>query len=107
MDKNDLISRSALKDAFWADADNTLQYINSAEYELIMLEVDEAPAIDPEKPRPRGKWIWNPDSMGLGFGAWECSECACANDNLPIKSNNPLLFFGSAYCPSCGAKMEG
>lgn len=106
MDKNDLISRSALKDAFWADTDNTLHYTDSAEYELIMLEIDEAPTIDPEEMRPRGKWIWNPNGMDWGLGAWECSECACRNNNLPMNSNmNPLMFSGSNYCPNCGAKM--
>ena len=98
MDKNDLISRSAAME---------IVKRTSGDYAAAFSEIGRLPAIDPEKLRPRGKWIWNPDSMGFGFGAWECSECACANDNLPIKSNNPLLFFGSAYCPSCGAKMKG
>ena len=95
MDKNDLISRSALKDAFGADAGNTLQYINSAEYELIMLEVDEAPAIDPEKLRPKGKWVYNKD------GVCQCSFCR--NDAM---TEGDYRQVPSNYCPNCGAYMR-
>lgn len=55
-----------------------------------------------------GKWIWNPNGMDFGLGAWECSECAVRNNNLPVNDKiNPFLFSGSNYCPNCGAKMDG
>ena len=58
-------------------------------------------------PVKHGKWFWNPNGMDWGLGAWECSECACRNNNLPMNSKmNPLMFSGSKYCPNCGAKMD-
>ena len=58
-------------------------------------------------PVKHGKWFWNPNGMDWGLGAWECSECACRNNNLPMSSKmNPLMFSGSKYCPNCGAKMD-
>lgn len=54
-----------------------------------------------------GKWVWNPNGMDWGLGAWECSECAGRNNNLPMNSKiNPLSFSGSTYCPNCGAEMD-
>lgn len=59
-------------------------------------------------PVKHGKWVWNPNGMDWGLGAWECSECACRNNNLGMNSKmNPLMFSGSKYCPNCGAKMDG
>lgn len=58
-------------------------------------------------PVKHGKWRWNQNGMDWGLGAWECSECACRNNNLPMnKKINPLVFSGSKYCPNCGAKMD-
>lgn len=54
-----------------------------------------------------GKWIWNPNGMDWGLGAWQCSECHNRNSNLPMDNKiNPLAFSGSKYCPNCGAKMD-
>lgn len=54
----------------------------------------------------RGEWVYNPNGMDWGLGAWECSECHCKNDNLGMsKEINPYLFAGGQYCPHCGAKM--
>lgn len=59
-------------------------------------------------PVKHGMWIWNPNGMDWGLGAWECSECASGNNNLPMNNRiHPLLFVGSKFCPHCGAKMEG
>ena len=94
MDKNDLISRSRTLHAMKMDP--------APPFRVVM----EMPAVDPNELRPRGKWIWNPNGMDWGLGAWECSECACRNNNLPMNSNiNPLMFSGSKYCPNCGAMM--
>ena len=55
-----------------------------------------------------GKWVWNPDGMDWGLGAWQCSVCSIRNNNLPINSKiNPLMFSGSKFCPNCGAQMGG
>ncbi len=75
--------------------------LNFEQYIRITPPADVAPV-------KHGKWIWNPDGMDWGLGAWECSECACRNNNLGMNSKmNPLMFSGSKYCPNCGAKMDG
>lgn len=97
MDKNDLISRSVAME---------IVKRTSGDYAAAWIEIERLPAIDPEELRPKGKWIWNPDGVDWGLGAWVCSECACRNNNLPMDSNiNPLTFSGSKYCPNCGAMM--
>lgn len=69
-----------------------------------MIELLPAADVAPVK---RGEWVWNPNGMDWGLGAWECSECACRNNNLAMNSKmNPLVFSGSKYCPNCGAKMD-
>lgn len=55
-----------------------------------------------------GRWVYNPNGMDWGLGAWICSECGCKNNNLGMDNRiKPLLFEGSKYCPNCGAKMDG
>ena len=55
-----------------------------------------------------GVWIYNPDGIDWGLGAWQCSLCGCNNHNLPQdKGTNPLIWAGGKYCPNCGAKMKG
>lgn len=55
-----------------------------------------------------GVWIYNPDGIDWGLGAWQCSLCSCNNHNLPQdKDTNPLIWAGAKYCPNCGAKMKG
>ena len=67
--------------------------------------IKELPAADVEEVK-HGKWIWDPNGMDWGLGTWQCSECACRNNNLPMNNRiNPLVFSGSKYCPNCGAKM--
>ena len=52
----------------------------------------------------RSHWVWNPDAVDWGLGAWVCFNCGCCNDNLPHKRNiHPLNWSGSKYCPNCGA----
>lgn len=58
-------------------------------------------------PQQHGTWIWNPNGMDWGLGAWQCSICGCKNDNLPCDAKiNPHIFAGSRFCPNCGAKMD-
>lgn len=60
----------------------------------IILRVKEAPTIDAEPVR-HGQWILVlADKRGRG-GVYNCTAC---NGCRPIKS---------AYCPDCGAKMDG
>lgn len=55
-----------------------------------------------------GVWIYNPDGIDWGLGAWQCSQCGCNNHNLPTdKNTNPLVWAGAKYCPNCGAQMKG
>lgn len=66
----------------------------------------DSPAADVAEVK-HGKWIWDPNGMDWGLGTWQCSECACRNNNLPVNNRiNPLVFSGSKYCPNCGAKMD-
>lgn len=53
-------------------------------------------------------WVWNPNGMDFGLGAWQCSHCFTRNNNLPMNNKiNPFMFTGSKYCPECGAKIKG
>lgn len=53
-------------------------------------------------------WIWNPNGMDWGLGAWVCSKCGNRGSRTPTdKKQNPLLYAGALYCGNCGAKMTG
>ena len=53
-------------------------------------------------------WVWNPNGMDFGLGAWQCGRCFARNNNLPINSKiNPMMCIGSKYCPECGVKIKG
>ena len=53
------------------------------------------------------KWVWDQDAIDFGIGAWACDKCYCVNHNLTYcgKSDNPMRWSGSKYCPNCGRKM--
>lgn len=78
--------------ASWADAE-----------EEFMQRLLDAPAINPEDLRPKGKWI------GIGYEGyadgypvydyWECSNCGNEEKGEDVPEANP-------YCRCCGAKME-
>ena len=53
----------------------------------------DAPAVDAVEV-VHGKWIWNGKH-------WECSNCR--HDRL----HDLVLGLDAAYCPYCGAKMDG
>lgn len=80
------IERERLKEAFNADL-QTLQTVDEHTMNLILMDIDEAPAAD-VAPVMHGRWISHK-------GYCECNLC----HNL----------FGSYfnYCPNCGAKMDG
>lgn len=56
----------------------------------------------------RGHWVWNPNGMDWGLGAWCCDQCRIkaetwwAND----RRNNPLRCSGGRFCGNCGADMR-
>lgn len=66
-----------------------------------------APAADVVETVRYGHWVWNPDGMDWGLGAWCCSECKSkaetwwAND----RKYNPLHCSGGHFCGNCGAQM--
>ena len=89
------IERERLKEAFNADL-QTLQSLDEHTMNLILIEIDEAPAAD-VAPVRHGRWNdINPAVLKPGVN-WvcRCSECGCPQD---YKHN---------YCPNCGAKMDG
>ena len=53
------------------------------------------------------QWVYDPDGMDQGLGAWVCSSCHTKNDNIPAMQPdiNPLWFAGSKFCPNCGKTM--
>lgn len=55
----------------------------------------------------KAEWIWDPNGIDWGLGAWRCSACGCKNDNLfGAPPKNPMRCAGSNYCPNCGRKMS-
>lgn len=85
------------------EVNNTNGY--TEDFKTCLRLVKNLPAADVEEVK-HGKWIWDPNGMDWGLGTWQCSECACRNNNLPMNNRiNPLVFSGSKYCPNCGAKM--
>ena len=57
--------------------------------------IKEAPTIDPEELRPKGRWIVEREKDTFGFILhFKCSRCEKCGANK------------TSYCPNCGAKME-
>lgn len=104
--ENDLISRSALKDALLKLAEEAEGNIAlPADVNDLLLD---APAIDPESLRPVAYWQYDPNGIDWGLGAWVCSRCGEKNDNVRCQKDvSPHRFVGARYCPNCGAKMGG
>lgn len=60
------------------------------------------------EPVVHGKWEYNKDATDWGIGGYICSECKNKNNNLPCNRVKTVrMFSGAAYCPNCGAKMDG
>ena len=62
--------------------------------------VEEAPTINPEDLRPKGKWI--PSEFGFPDRSKKCSRCG-EYEEPRTEKKKPF----PDYCPNCGAKMEG
>ena len=54
-------------------------------------------ALENEKPRQRGKWIFD------SAGNMQCTNCNFALGNKLVNKIGPFIF---SFCPDCGAKME-
>ncbi|MGN0983329.1 MAG: hypothetical protein ACI4OI_00685, partial [Gemmiger sp.] len=66
------------------------------------------PTIDPESLRPVSHWVYDPNGMDFGLGAWRCNRCKERNNNLGGPERfSPYRFVGSNFCPNCGAIMRG
>ena len=82
-----LIDANALKEQAFADTE-------TGEGIVYVEDIDEAPTIDPESLRPKGKWRLNDDGSGTCLRCCRITAACWDYDNaLP-------------YCPNCGAKME-
>ena len=63
---------------------------------LVNAIIDEAPTINPEDLRPKGKWIAKETMVRSPLARnYYCSQCKYE----PLETIN--------FCPNCGAKMEG
>ena len=60
--------------------------------------IDDAPTVDVEPERKRGKWIHRWSGCGSVWLEQRCSECGLTLEEEPIDYN---------YCPKCGADMRG
>lgn len=68
-------------------------YVSDELAVYIKREFDNAPTIDPENLRSRGKWIHDYNNL---YGCSNCME----RETMSHKRLKP-------YCPNCGAKMKG
>ena len=89
------IERERLKEAFNADL-QTLQSLDEHTMNLILIEIDEAPAAD-VAPVRHGWWIKPVPGDGENY----CSVC---------HAEQPWFYgygyYEPDYCPSCGARMD-
>lgn len=53
----------------------------------------EAPTIDPESLRPKGRWVHDINNL------YGCDQCLARETMSPKKMKH--------FCPNCGARMEG
>lgn len=63
--------------------------------------MEDAPTINPDDLRPRGKWLENEDYVGDSY--YTCSECR--NDWYTVEGTPAEN--GMDFCPKCGAAMKG
>lgn len=62
--------------------------------------IKEAPTIDTESLRPKGKWIEREDyNFDTYYDCSVCGESFCLIEGVPEENS-------FHYCPNCGAKME-
>lgn len=66
------------------------------------------PTIDPERLRPKGRWECEYDEQ-TGETDVTCSNCKDTRtiNGCYVSTQGEPLYTEDAYCPNCGAKMEG
>lgn len=84
---NEYIERERLKEAFNADLQSCKRWTKN----LILIEIDEAPAADVAEVR-HGRWVR--DDSGVIY----CSECG---------EEHEWDEYRATYCDACGALMDG
>ena len=101
-----LIDANALrKKALWMEMPDN-QGINFNVHAVPVLSIDDAPTIDPESLRPKGRWIKTKET--LGYQDVDCVECSVCHDSWLADEDNSFEYLGHwHYCPNCGAKTEG
>lgn len=66
--------------------------------ETTLAYIENAPEVDPESLRPRGKWVYSRKQSE--FAVSKCS--ICGKEQFSISH----VVTDGNYCPNCGAKME-
>lgn len=94
------VDRERLKEAFITDL-QTLQTVDEHTLNLVILEIEEAPTAD-VAPVVHGRW----EKCGNTKHKMYCKNCGGERLFKKIK-NGYFLVVDSAYCPHCGAKMDG
>ena len=107
---NDLISRSALKKAYF----NAINETSIGEVSIIDL-IDNAPAVEQKyyerviaqinpviEARPQGEWIYDNK-----INNWRCSECGETPKTIGYVGNREFMNEHFKFCNHCGAKMKG
>ena len=101
MDKNDLISRSALlEEVIRIEGDLHMPNGKVIHVEGIPVSfVVEAPAIDPEELLNKAQIIWKERTLG-GYRYTKCPEC-----NKEVEVEKPITS-GVPYCSRCGKRLD-
>lgn len=106
--EKDLISRSALIEAFHTDIVNHMQYIDDSTVSVCISEIEEAPTVD-AVPVVHGRWEVVMHKQDIAYYA-QCDHCgfehACGSKGLGSLIDELEPFFYN-YCPNCGALMDG
>ena len=65
-------------------------------FDIVLDQIEEQCAVDPESLRPTGQWEYMQDDE------WRCSNCHTIADT-DGRLDRPM----KKFCDECGAKMEG
>lgn len=88
-----LIDANALVEKLINNGWLKLDITDSAEMIAVEATIDEAPTIDPESLRPKGRW----DTKDMH----KCTNCGV------VAISDEWQYLHTKFCPNCGAKMEG